>query len=90
MNQVYRHAIRGSVDCVRAIFLFSIVLFSQVCASQELSAEVDWYELIGNTLLSQTQIQSAINGATGKLILANIQENARRLQEAYRKAGLAR
>ena len=87
MNQVYRHVMRGSVEGIRAIFLFSITLFGQVCASQELSADVDRYELIGNTLLSQAQIQSAISGATGKLTLADIQKTAQRLQEAYRKAG---
>ena len=87
MNQVYRHALRGRVDCVRTIFLFSIALLGQASTAQELSADVDRYELVGNSLLSQSQIQSAINGATGKLTLSDIQRTAQRLQEAYRKAG---
>jgi hemolysin activation/secretion protein len=87
MNQVCRHATRGSLGYLRAISLFSAVFLGQVCVAQELSADVDRYELIGNTLLSPAQVESAISGATGKLTLADIQKTAQRLQEAYRKAG---
>lgn len=56
-------------------------------ASNPVVADVQRYDVTGNTLLNQAQIQQALAGYTGQVPFSTIQNAAEKLQEAYRQAG---
>lgn len=78
---------RSVVASARASFYVVTALLSQAAWCDVQYAEVDRFEVVGNSILTQTRVDQVLSGLTGRVSLENIQIAAQRLQDAYRLAG---
>lgn len=67
--------------------IFGVLLFVKTAQAQDLAVQVERFEVVGNSLLTPSQLQQTLPDAKGSMTLLEIQKVAQKLQEAYRVAG---
>ena len=59
-----------------------MLLFVKAAQAQDLAVQVDRFEVVGNSLLTPSQLQQTLPDAKGSMTLLEIQKVAQSLQDA--------